>query len=131
MLRGTGQTPASGAIGFFAKQGGGGSRAVGLYDLAIVGEVRERTDGQPVQGIGVGASGRLEQNVYIQHTKVGLWLDGPGDGLVVSGNVAAETRRMGRRDQRAHGMEQRHDCAQPVPQHGRRRHRALVAEPTR
>ena len=65
----------------------GVSQAVKLYDFAILGEVTERNDCDQVNGIG-GAlgGGSVVQNLWIQHTKVGLWLDGPFDGLTVTGN---------------------------------------------
>ncbi|MGX7826724.1 discoidin domain-containing protein [Actinokineospora sp. 24-640] len=70
-------------------QGGnsGVSTAVTLRDFAIIGEVTERVDCDQVNGIG-GAlgGGSLVQGLYIQHTKVGLWLDGPFSGLTVRDN---------------------------------------------
>jgi hypothetical protein len=60
------------------------SRAVNIHDLAIIGEVQERDDHQPLAGIGgaLGGGSRIH-NLFIQHVKVGVWLDGPFDGLVV------------------------------------------------
>ncbi|MFI5613755.1 discoidin domain-containing protein [Amycolatopsis sp. NPDC051903] len=65
----------------------GSSTGVGLYDFAIIGEVTARVDCDQANGIG-GAlgGGSVVQNLWIQHTKVGLWLDGPFDGLTVRGN---------------------------------------------
>jgi hypothetical protein len=69
-------------------QGGnsGVSRAVKLYDFAIFGEVQERNDCDQVNGIG-GAlgGGSVIQNLWIEHTKVGMWFDGPFDGLTITG----------------------------------------------
>jgi hypothetical protein len=55
-----------------------------LRDFAILGEVTERVDDDQVNGVG-GAmgDGSLIENLWIQHTKVGLWFDGPMDGITV------------------------------------------------
>jgi len=60
------------------------SQAVDIHDLAIIGEVDERDDHKPLAGIGgaLGGGSRIH-DLFIQHVKVGLWLDGPFDGLVV------------------------------------------------
>ncbi|MGW4487881.1 discoidin domain-containing protein [Amycolatopsis sp. NPDC004368] len=65
----------------------GSSTGVGLYDFAIIGEVDARVDCDQSNAIG-GAlgGGSVVQNLWLQHTKVGLWLDGPFDGLTVRGN---------------------------------------------
>jgi hypothetical protein len=58
------------------------SQAVDIHDLAIIGEVQERDDHRPLAGIGgaLGGGSRI-RDLFIQHVKVGLWLDGPFDGL--------------------------------------------------
>ena len=60
------------------------SQAVDIHDLAIIGEVNERDDHKPLAGIGgaLGGGSRIH-DLFIQHVKVGLWLDGPFDGLLV------------------------------------------------
>ncbi|WIX83125.1 discoidin domain-containing protein [Amycolatopsis carbonis] len=65
----------------------GSSTNVGLYDFAIIGDVQARVDCDQSNAIG-GAlgGGSVVQNLWLQHTKVGLWLDGPFDGLTVRGN---------------------------------------------
>ncbi|WSE35216.1 discoidin domain-containing protein [Amycolatopsis rhabdoformis] len=65
----------------------GSSTGVGLYDFAIIGDVQAREDCDQSNAIG-GAlgGGSVVQNLWLQHTKVGLWLDGPFDGLTVRGN---------------------------------------------
>jgi hypothetical protein len=77
---GTSTYPGNGAIP-------GTSSAVKLYDFAIIGQVDARVDCDQSNAIG-GAlgGGSVVQNLWLQHTKVGLWLDGPFDGLTVSGN---------------------------------------------
>ncbi|MFL6074784.1 MAG: discoidin domain-containing protein [Mycobacteriales bacterium] len=58
---------------------------VKLYDFAIFGETIDRNDGAQVNGIG-GAlgGGSVASDIWIQHTKVGLWMDGPFDGFTVT-----------------------------------------------
>ncbi len=64
----------------------GASAHVGIYDLAIQGETTNRDDPAQVNGIGGSlGSGSVVQNVWIEHTKVGMWLDGPSMGLLVVG----------------------------------------------
>jgi hypothetical protein len=65
----------------------GTSSAVKLSDFAIIGQVDARVDCDQSNAIG-GAlgGGSVVQNLWLQHTKVGLWLDGPFDGLTVTGN---------------------------------------------
>ncbi|MEV7044279.1 discoidin domain-containing protein [Amycolatopsis sp. NPDC051061] len=77
---GTSTYPGNGAVP-------GTSSAVELYDFAIIGQVDSRVDCDQSNAIG-GAlgGGSVVQNLWLQHTKVGLWLDGPFDGLTVSGN---------------------------------------------
>ncbi len=92
-LHGTGQKVGQGAIGFYATYGqDGGTSGVGLYDFAIIGDVRQRNDGDQVNGVGgAPTGGSTVQNLWIQHTKCGLWLDGPGSDLVVAGNIIRDT----------------------------------------
>lgn len=76
-------------VGIYGKYvgDGGPSRNVHLLDFAILGEVTGRDDAAQVNGVG-GAlgGGSVVERLWIQHTKVGLWLDGPFDGLTVRGN---------------------------------------------
>src|SRR6266516_1150736 len=73
-------------IGVYGNYPPNPSGNVKLYDFAIFGEVTDRNDGAQVNAIG-GAlgGGSVVSNIWMQHTKVGLWLDGPFDGLTVSG----------------------------------------------
>ena len=56
-----------------------------IHDLAIIGEVMERNDGDQVNAIGGALSDSLVSNVWMQHTKVGAWLDGPMNNLRFTG----------------------------------------------
>lgn len=71
---------------------GNHSQAVLLSGFAIIGEVTGRDDKAQVNGIG-GAlgGGSTVEDLFIQHTKVGLWLDGPFSGLTVRGNRIFDT----------------------------------------
>ena len=71
-------------VGLYGRDAPNPSQAVHIHDLAIIGQVNERDDHKALAGIG-GAlgGGSLVRNVFIQHVKVGLWLDGPFDGLRV------------------------------------------------
>jgi hypothetical protein len=80
------------APGFYAKYANeGGSRNVHLSDFAIESDVRERIDTDQVNGIGgaMGGGSSVER-LYIHHTKVGLWFDGPLDGLTVKDNIVVD-----------------------------------------
>ena len=80
------------APGFYGKYAAdGGSTAVHLSDFAIESDVRERIDTDQVNGIGgaIGGGSTIE-NLYLHHTKVGIWLDGPMDGLLIRNNVVTD-----------------------------------------
>ena len=68
--------------GLYGRKAPGGSTAVTLRGFAILGEVTERDDKAALAGIG-GAmgGGSLLEDLWIQHHKVGLWFDGPMDGI--------------------------------------------------
>ncbi len=62
------------------------SQNVQLYDFAIFGEVTDRDDNAQVNGIGGAMGGNsIIQNIWIEHTKVGMWFDGPFSGLTITG----------------------------------------------
>ncbi|CAM5341308.1 mycodextranase [Streptomyces griseorubiginosus] len=65
----------------------GSSGGVHIKDFAVVGEVTERVDSSPdnfVNGsLGTGSS---VSGMWLQHLKVGLWLTGNNDNLVVENN---------------------------------------------
>jgi hypothetical protein len=73
-------------VGVYGKKAPSGSAGVTLKDFAIIGEVTRRVDSAALAGIG-GAlgGGSLLSNLWIQHHKVGVWLDGPFDGITVRG----------------------------------------------
>lgn len=78
-------------VGFYGRYAeDGGSSDVHLRDFAIVGDVRERIDTDQVNGVGGALSDSSVSGLYIQHTKVGLWFDGPMDDLRVEDNVIVD-----------------------------------------
>ncbi|MFD4871934.1 discoidin domain-containing protein [Streptomyces sp. NPDC058420] len=68
------------------------SGGVHIKDFAVIGEVTERVDSNPdnfVNGsLGPGSS---VSGMWIQHLKVGLWLTGNNDNLVVENNRILDT----------------------------------------
>ncbi len=75
-------------VGFYGKYASaGGSRNVHLSNFAIEGDVRERIDTDQVNGIGGALSDSTIDGLYIQHTKVGIWLDGPMNNVTIENTV--------------------------------------------
>ena len=56
-------------------------------DFAIQGEVQQRDDSDQMNGFGGGFSHSTISRVWIEHTKVGAWLDGPLTDLVMSNMI--------------------------------------------
>jgi hypothetical protein len=78
-------------VGFYGKDASaGGSTNVHLSGFAIEGDVRERIDTDQVNGIGGALSNSTIDGLYIHHTKVGIWLDGPMTNLKITGNVIVD-----------------------------------------
>ncbi|MEV6116090.1 glycosyl hydrolase family 28-related protein [Streptomyces sp. NPDC052109] len=78
-------------VGFYGKDASaGGSHHVHLSGFAIEGDVRERIDTDQVNGIGGALSDSTIEGLYIHHTKVGMWFDGPMSNLRITGNQIAD-----------------------------------------
>jgi Pectate lyase superfamily protein len=78
-------------VGFYGKYAAdGGSHDVQLSNFAIVGDVRERIDTDQVNGIGGALNESTIDGLYIHHTKVGIWIDGPVNHLAVENTVIAD-----------------------------------------
>ncbi|SHK67311.1 Pectate lyase superfamily protein [Actinacidiphila paucisporea] len=78
-------------VGFYGKDAAaGGSSDVHLSGFAIQGDVRERIDTDQVNGIGGSLSDSTIDGLYIQHTKVGMWFDGPMSNLRITDNVIVD-----------------------------------------
>ena len=72
------------AVGLYGKWADqGGSRNVTVRDLAIIGDIRERVDNDQVNAFGGALSDSVIDNVWMQHTKVGAWMDGPMNNLTI------------------------------------------------
>ncbi|MFI0895054.1 choice-of-anchor D domain-containing protein [Streptomyces sp. NPDC020983] len=72
------------APGFYGNYQPNPSTGVHLKDFAIFGDVQERNDGAQVNGIGGALSNSTVDRVWIDHMKVGAWMDGPMDKLTFS-----------------------------------------------
>jgi len=83
----TGRDPnnRSSAAGIYGKyvSDGGPSQNVNLKDFAIIGEITERVDADQVNGLGGAMSNSTVDDLWIQHTKVGAWMDGPMDHFTI------------------------------------------------
>ncbi|MFG1827065.1 glycosyl hydrolase family 28-related protein [Microbispora bryophytorum] len=78
-------------VGFYGKDASaGGSRNVHLSGFAIEGDVRERIDTDQVNGVGGAMSDSTIDGLYIRHTKVGMWFDGPMRNLRITNNVIVD-----------------------------------------
>jgi hypothetical protein len=78
-------------VGFYGKDASaGGSTNVHLSGFTIEGDVRERIDTDQVNGIGGALSNSTIDGLYIQHTKVGMWFDGPMTNLRITNNMIAD-----------------------------------------
>ena len=64
-------------------EAGGPSRNVTLRDFAIIGDIRERIDDDQVNALGGAMSNSVVDNLWLQHTKVGAWMDGPMDNFTI------------------------------------------------
>jgi hypothetical protein len=73
-------------VGVYGHAARAASQNVHLADFAIFGQVMDRDDPASLNGVG-GAlgGGSVISDLWIEHTKVGIWLDGPFDGLKVTG----------------------------------------------
>ncbi|WP_435817609.1 glycosyl hydrolase family 28-related protein [Micromonospora sediminicola] len=78
-------------VGFYGRDAAdGGSRHVHLSGFAIDGDVRERIDTDQVNAIGGALNHSTVDGLYLHHTKVGMWFDGPMTGLRVTDTVIAD-----------------------------------------
>ncbi|MEU6406492.1 choice-of-anchor D domain-containing protein [Streptomyces sp. NPDC046985] len=73
------------APGFYGNSAPSPSVNVHLQNFAIFGDVQERNDDAQVNGLGGAMSNSSASNLWIEHDKVGAWMDGPMDKLTFSG----------------------------------------------
>jgi hypothetical protein len=67
------------------------SANVHLSNFAITGDVRVRDDSSPANGIGGAMANSTVSNIWIEHTKVGVWMDGPFDKMTLTGMRIRDT----------------------------------------
>jgi parallel beta-helix repeat protein len=67
------------------------SSDVHLANFAIFGNVQERVDADQVNGIGGAMNNSTVSDIWIEHLKVGAWMDGPMTGLTFSGMRIRDT----------------------------------------
>jgi hypothetical protein len=79
------------APGFYGNSAPSPSTNVHLQNFAISGNVQERDDSAQVNGIGGALSSSTVSNIWIEHMKVGAWMDGPMNGLTFSGMRIRDT----------------------------------------
>ena len=73
-----------GVYGYDAYDTSNTSSNVSLSGFAIEGGITNRVDCLQDNGIGGTLSSSTISNVWIEHTKVGMWFDGPSSGLNIS-----------------------------------------------
>ncbi len=69
----------------------GSSSNVHLSNFAIFGQVGSRVDCDQDNGIGGAMNSSSASNIWIDHMKVGAWMDGPMNGLTLSGMRIRDT----------------------------------------
>jgi alpha-1,3-glucanase-like protein/F5/8 type C domain-containing protein/ASPM-SPD-2-Hydin domain-containing protein/centrosomal CEP192-like protein len=79
------------APGFYGNSAPNPSTNVHLQNFAISGNVQERNDSAQVNGIGGAMSSSTVSGIWIEHMKVGAWMDGPMNGLAFSGMRIRDT----------------------------------------
>ena len=79
------------APGFYGNSAPNASTGVHLSNFAIFGNVQIRDDSAQVNGIGGALSNSTVSNIWIEHMKVGAWMDGPMTGLTFSGMRIRDT----------------------------------------
>jgi Malectin domain/Ricin-type beta-trefoil lectin domain/F5/8 type C domain len=77
-------TPTGNNEGLYGNYAPTPSTNVHLSDFAILGEVVARNDNDQINGIGGALTSSDITNLWIEHTKVGMWLDGPFDHLTIT-----------------------------------------------
>jgi len=78
-------------VGFFGNAPPNPSVNVALYDFSIFGDTNVRDDNAIDSGIGGALTNGLVQNLWIEHVKCGIWVDGPFSGLHVVGVTIRDT----------------------------------------
>ncbi|MDT4914767.1 MAG: hypothetical protein QOC66_3895, partial [Pseudonocardiales bacterium] len=71
-------------VGFYGNFAPTPSSNVHLSNFLITGDVQDRCDSCQVNGIGGAFNNSTFDHIWIEHTKVGAWLDGPFNGTTLS-----------------------------------------------
>jgi hypothetical protein len=79
------------APGFYGDAAPHPSTHVHLENFAIFGNVQQRCDSCQVNGIGGAMSNSTVSDIWIEHLKVGAWMDGPMTNLTFSGMRIRDT----------------------------------------
>jgi hypothetical protein len=79
------------APGFYGNSAPNPTTGATLENFAISGQVNQRCDSCAVNGIGGAYSNSTIKNIWIEHMKVGVWLDGPMTNLTISGMRIRDT----------------------------------------
>ena len=79
------------APGLYGNPAPTGSGGVHLADFAISGDVQQRDDSAQVNGIDGALNNSTVDRVWIEHEKVGAWLDGPFTNLILIGMRIRDT----------------------------------------
>ncbi len=103
------------APGFYGNSAPNPSTNVHLQNFAIFGNVQERDDSAQVNGIGGAMSNSTVSNIWIEHMKVGAWMDGPMDKPDLQRH--ADPRHHRRRHQLPRRRDQLDRHQQRHPQH--------------
>jgi len=73
-------------IGFY-----GSGSGLQLYDFSITGTTTFRKDSDWDQGLGNQMNNGIAKNIWVEHTKCGIWIDGPVTGFLADGLVIRNT----------------------------------------
>jgi hypothetical protein len=84
-------TVAGTAPGFYGNAAPNPSTNVHLSNFAISGNVQIRNDSAQVNGIGGAMSNSTVSDIWIEHMKVGAWMDGPMSNLSFTGMRIRDT----------------------------------------
>jgi len=79
------------APGFYGDAAPNPSTNVHLSNFAVFGNVQDRDDSAQVNGIGGAMSDSTVSDIWIEHLKVGAWMDGPMTNLTFSGMRIRDT----------------------------------------
>jgi Alpha-1,3-glucanase catalytic domain D1/NedA-like, galactose-binding domain/Alpha-1,3-glucanase catalytic domain D2 len=78
-------------VGVYGNYAPSPSTNVTLSHFAIIGEVQDRNDSAQVNAIGGALTNSTVDDIWMQHTKVGAWLDGPFTGLTIKNSHIVDT----------------------------------------